>query len=183
MTRTRQKGLTLIEVTVTLLIAAVGLLGLVALQGRSLSMQVDSESRRLAVTLISQLRERVTANQEGFGQGINTPGTPGGDYNRVWNPGDLVTVMACSNPLDCPALNGVAEAQFSAWAADVQRQLPGAAAAVSPTVVGTAQSMTVTIGWLQPNSNAVANDEACDPIESIRSDVRYRCVTATFFPG
>ena len=179
MTRARQTGLTLIEVAVTLLIAAVGLLGLVALQARSLSMQVDSESRRLAVSLISQLRERVTANQEGFGQGITTPAA----YNRVWNPGESVTVLACGTPGACPALTGVTEAQFSAWAADVQRQLPGAAAAVSPTVVGTAQSMTVTIGWLQPNSSAVAPDQACDPIESVRSDVRYRCVTATFFPG
>jgi type IV pilus assembly protein PilV len=174
-----QRGLTLIEVAVTLVIAAFGLLGLAGLQARSLSLQVDSESRRLAVSLISQLRERVTANQEGFGQGITTPAA----YTRVWNPADAVTVVACGTPGACPALTGVTEVQFSAWAADVKRQLPGAAAAVTPTVVGTAQSMTVTIGWLEPNARAVAPDLACDRIDSIKTDARYRCVTATFFPG
>ena len=179
MTGRIQRGLTLIEVAVTLVIAAFGLLGLAGLQARSLSLQVDSESRRLAVSLISQLRERVTANQEGFGQGITTPAA----YTRVWNPADAVTVVACGTPGACPALTGVTEVQFSAWAADVKRQLPGAAAAVTPTVVGTAQSMTVTIGWLEPNARAVAPDLACDRIDSIKTDARYRCVTATFFPG
>ena len=179
MTGRIQRGLTLIEVAVTLVIAAFGLLGLAGLQARSLSLQVDSESRRLAVSLVSQLRERVTANQEGFGQGITTPAA----YTRVWNPADAVTVVACGTPGACPALTGVTEVQFSAWAADVKRQLPGAAAAVTPTVVGTAQSMTVTIGWLEPNARAVAPDLACDRIDSIKTDARYRCVTATFFPG
>ena len=179
MTGRIQRGLTLIEVAVTLVIAAFGLLGLAGLQARSLSLQVDSESRRLAVSLISQLRERVTANQEGFGQGITTPAA----YTRVWNPADAVTVVACGTPGACPALTGVTEVQFSAWAADVKRQLPGAAAAVAPTVVGTAQSMSVTIGWLEPNARAVAPDGACEAIESISTDARYRCVTATFFPG
>ncbi|MFZ4757951.1 MAG: type IV pilus modification protein PilV, partial [Burkholderiaceae bacterium] len=121
MTGRCQRGVTLIEVAVTLLIAAIGLLGLAGLQARSLSMQVDSESRRLAVSLISQLRERVTANPQGFGQGIATPTA----YTRVWNPSDSVTVVACGTPSACPALTGVTEVQFSAWAADV----PGARAA------------------------------------------------------
>ena len=55
----RQRGISLIEVLISLVIAAFGLLGLAGMQTRSLSMQIDSETRRVAAGLIEQLRERV----------------------------------------------------------------------------------------------------------------------------
>jgi type IV pilus assembly protein PilV len=175
--RRTQLGLTLIEVLVSMVIAAFGLLGLAALQARSLSMQIDSESRRVAASLVSQLRERVTANQEGYGQALAT------QYTRTLLPGSALLIPSCANPDACTATAEVPSIQIALWLTEVRRQLPEAAVRIGPTTAGSAASMTVTIGWLEPNANAVANDAACDAITAVRTNPRYRCVTATLFPG
>jgi type IV pilus modification protein PilV len=172
-----ERGVSMIEVLVTLVIVAFGLLGLAALQARSLSVQVDSESRRVATTLVTQLYERVTANQEGYGLALATR------YTRTMNPGQAVTIPTCANPDACDAQNEVPEVQLALWLTEVSRQLPGAAVWMGATTPGSVMSMTVSVGWLEPNANAVAADAACNLIDAVSADVRYRCMTVTFFPG
>ncbi len=172
-----QRGISMIEVLVTLVIAAFGLLGLAGLQARSLSMQVDSETRRVAAALVAQLRERVTANQQGYGQGLAT------QYTRTLNPTDAVDVPACANANACDAVTEVPAVQVALWMSELRRQLPEAAVRMQPAVAGTATALTVTVGWIEPNAQAVAPDAACQPIESVQANPRYRCLTATFFPG
>ncbi len=173
----RQLGISLIEVLISLIIAAFGLLGLAGMQTRSLSMQIDSEARRVAAGLIDQLRERVAANQEGYARAL----TQG--YSQTFNPGAAVQVPACANADVCNAITEVPLIQVGTWMRDVQRQLPGATAVIGPTTAGSANSMTVTIGWIEPNATVVATDNACARIEAISADPKYRCVTATFYPG
>lgn len=171
------RGFSLLEVLVAMVIAAVGLLGLAGLQARSLSMQVDSEARRVAAALVSQLRERVTANQEGYGQALAT------GYTRTLNPTDPVVIPTCANPAACHAVNEVPARQIGMWLAEVRRQLPEAAVQVGATAAGSAASMRVTIGWIEPNARAIAADAACEAIASVRANTAYRCVTAVLFPG
>ena len=173
----RQLGISLIEVLISLIIAAFGLLGLAGMQTRSLSMQIDSETRRVASSLIDQLRERVAGNQEGYARAL----TQG--YSQTFDPGAAVQVPACAVDNACDAANEVPLIQASTWMLDVQRQLPGAAAVIGPTIAGSAMAMTVTIGWVEPQSTAVATDNACDRIASVRTNPQYRCITANFFPG
>ena len=175
--RQTQRGVTLIEVLVSIVIAAFGLLGLAALQARSLSMQIDSETRRVASGLVSQLRERVSANQEGYGVALQTL------YTRTLLPADALTIPSCANPNACTATAEVPAIQIAMWLAEVRRQLPEAAVRIQATTAGSAASMSVTVGWMQPNSAAVASDNACSAIAAVANDSKYRCVTATFFPG
>jgi type IV pilus assembly protein PilV len=175
--RPAQLGVTLIEVLVSIVIAAFGLLGLAALQARSLSMQTDSETRRVASAMVSQLRERVSANQEGYGAALQA------QYTRTLLPADVLTIPSCANPDACTATAEVPAMQVAMWMAEVRRQLPEAVVRIEATTAGSAASMSVTIGWMQPNAEAVANDAACNAIASVRTDPKYRCVTATFFPG
>jgi type IV pilus assembly protein PilV len=175
--RPAQLGVTLIEVLVSIVIAAFGLLGLAALQARSLSMQTDSETRRVASAMVSQLRERVSANQEGYGAALQS------QYTRTLLPADVLTIPACANPDACTATAEVPAIQVAMWMAEVRRQLPEAAVRIQATTAGSAGSMSVTIGWLQPNAEAVANDAACNAIAAVSTNPKYRCVTATFFPG
>ena len=170
-----ERGITMIEVLVTLVIAAVGLLGLAGLQARSLSMQVDSEARRTAAAMLAQLRERVSANQEGYGQALTTA------YSRTLAPGDVVTVPTCADANACNAVTEVPVIQVSQWMTELRRQLPLAAVQMGPTFVGSSAGLSVTVGWLEPSATAV--DPVCDPIASVRTDTRYRCLTAIFFPG
>lgn len=172
-----QRGASLIEVVVSMVIVAFALLGLAALQARSLSLQVDSESRRIASGLISQLRERVSANQQGYGQSLAT------GYTSVLNPGDPVVIPGCANAGACDAALEVPAIQLGRWMTEVRRQLPEAAVSVGPTTAGAVISMTVTVGWLEPNAQAVAGDGACAGIASVQTNPSYRCITATFFPG
>lgn len=58
----KQKGITLIEVLITLLITTVGLLGLAALQLGALQATADSGQRGQAVWLMQDLIERMRAN-------------------------------------------------------------------------------------------------------------------------
>ncbi|MEI6548271.1 MAG: type IV pilus modification protein PilV [Burkholderiales bacterium] len=173
----QQFGISLIEVLISLIIAAFGLLGLAAMQTRSLSMQIDSETRRVAAGLIDQLRERVAANQEGYVKAL----TQG--YNQTFSPGADVQVPACANVNACDASIEVPQIQVGTWMRDVQRQLPGAAAVIGPTIANSAVSMTVTIGWIEPNATVVATDNACALIAAIADNPKYRCISANFFPG
>ncbi len=172
-----ERGVSMVEVLVTLVIVAFGLLGLAALQARSLSVQVDSESRRVATALVAQLYERVAANQEGYALALGTR------YTRTMNPGDVVPVPGCVNPDACDAQTEVPEVQIALWLNEVSRHLPGAAVWMGATNPVSVQSMTVAVGWLEPNATVVASDGACDRITAVSANASYRCMTVTFFPG
>ena len=173
----RQRGISLIEVLISLIIAAFGLLGIAGMQTRSLSMQIDSETRRVAAALVEQLRERVAGNQEGYALAL-----PLG-YTQTFIPGAAVQIPACALPDACNAVTEVPRIQVGNWMMDVQRQLPGAAAQIGPTTAGSANSMTVTVAWIEPNATVIATDAACARIAAVSAKPEYRCITATFYPG
>lgn len=58
----RQGGVTLIEVLVTMVIVAVGLLGLAGLQVRGLSIQKDAHGRAIATQLALDIADRMRSN-------------------------------------------------------------------------------------------------------------------------
>jgi len=58
------KGFSLIEVLVTLLLTTIGVLGMVALQGRSIQYTQDSVQRNTAVTLASDIIEIMRSNPQ-----------------------------------------------------------------------------------------------------------------------
>lgn len=61
---TTHKGFSLIEVLVALLLTTVGVLGMVALQGRSIQYTQDSVQRNTAVVLASDIIEIMRANPQ-----------------------------------------------------------------------------------------------------------------------
>lgn len=60
----REQGFTLIEVLITLVIIAIGVLGLAALQGRSHLSAVESAQRAQAVALINDMASRININRD-----------------------------------------------------------------------------------------------------------------------
>lgn len=171
----RERGASLLEALVAIVIAAAAVLGAIGLQARTISLQVDSEARRTASALLAQLRERVSGNHEGYARALNA------GYTAGLAPGGALSIPPCADPDRCDAVLEVPAIQISQWLGEVARQLPGAAAQTGPTQLGSALSMTATIGWLEPNAESV--DPTCDRIPAIRADSRYRCATAVFFPG
>jgi type IV pilus assembly protein PilV len=61
--RKQQKGLTLIEVLVTVVISSIGLMGLVALQLRSIEATSDAGNRSQAIWLFNDIVNRIHANE------------------------------------------------------------------------------------------------------------------------
>ncbi|MBS1188294.1 MAG: pilV [Rhodocyclaceae bacterium] len=62
-----QQGVTLIEVLVAILIAAVGLLGLAGLQARAMTAEFESYQRSQALLLAMDMAERMRMNRAYFG--------------------------------------------------------------------------------------------------------------------
>ena len=162
-------GASMIEVLVSLVIVAFGLLGLLGLQARALTFQKDSFDGRAAAELASQISDRIKANMLGFRDR---------NYADDMNPpGDAPMAFgACGNPAACTPLE-IANRDQARWQEEVRRRLPSAAVylvpdTTNPNPTSWPRFVTVTIAWQEPLQTTLA---VVDPI----------CVgiRATLFPG
>lgn len=173
-------GFSLIEVLVTMVLVAVTLLGLMGIQARSLTYQVDSINGRAASDLISQFRERLTANHESYMTNIATT------FNVTINPGALAPTIpppACINPTNCTP-DETAQKELGLWLSEVQRRMPDPAVRMAPLTLGDVEGMNITLGWLDSEAvqDGIGNGCPAD-FALIATNPRYRCITMTIFPG
>ncbi|GIZ53870.1 type IV pilus modification protein PilV [Noviherbaspirillum aridicola] len=96
--RIRQHGVTLIEVLVTIVILAFGLLGLAGLQSKLNVGTLESYQRAQAVVLLNNMAERINANRANAGDYVT---------DETLGTGD-------SQPASCAALAG-AERDLCEW--------------------------------------------------------------------
>ncbi|MBN8240561.1 type IV pilus modification protein PilV [Marinobacter hydrocarbonoclasticus] len=143
MALTRQAGIGLIEILVTVLILGIGILGVASTQVVSLQMNTQSQSRSQAVLLAEDLLDRIRANPDNIGgyalaQG-DAQGADGG---------------ACDTSF-VPANGSVAANDVATWENNLACLLPDAERTV--VIDGLNNTATVTIDWDQ-------NDQAMNPI-------------------
>jgi type IV pilus assembly protein PilV len=117
-----QRGMTLVEVLVTLLIISVGLLGVGALQLTSLRNNYDAFVRSQAAVLSSEIIDRMRANRDA---------ARGGAYNVALGPH-----TATSTP---------AETDLTAWKAALAAAMPNGDGQVA--IDAATLMITVTIQW------------------------------------
>lgn len=122
-----ERGFTLLEVLVALLVLAIGLLGLAGLMVQGLRFNHDAYVRSQATFLAYDLLERMRLNRD------QAAAYAGGD------PGGV-----CNDPANPIALN-----DRICWHAQVAATLPGGTATVAAAANNT---YTVTIQWLDRNS-------------------------------
>ena len=154
-----QRGVTLVEVLVTLVILAIGLLGLVALHARVQVLQAESYQRAQALILLKDMAGRIANNRSNA---------------AAYAAGNMATVGVGAHllPADCPAPAATtprATADLAQWCAALQ----GAAETLGGTNVGAmvggrgcVQNLTggrflVTVAWqglapIQAPPNSVA---------------------------
>jgi type IV pilus assembly protein PilV len=104
----RQRGTTLIEVLVTIVLLAFGLLGIAALQAKAQVGTVESYQRAQAVVLLQDMRARLSSNQDNADDYLTT--TPLGTKDS--EPEDCSTLAAGAERDKCEwsnALKGAAE--------------------------------------------------------------------------
>lgn len=100
----RQHGFTLIEVLVSLIVLAIGLLGLAQLQARGLKFNQDAYARSQATVLAYEMIDRMRANRDNAANYVSA------------HPG----------PTDaCDQTSSVVNVELACWHGRVAQALPG----------------------------------------------------------
>lgn len=122
----RQRGLTLIEVLVALLVLSIGLLGLAGLQNVSLQYNHDSYLRTNANNLAYDVMDRMRANRNDALQGR---------YDLDWGQE--------------PSGGGVPEEDLDPWLTALRTTLPDGEARIQTQRVDGGVVATIDIRWLE----------------------------------
>jgi type IV pilus assembly protein PilV len=139
-----QRGFSLIEVLIALVVLAFGLLGLALLQTVNLKYTQSANQRTQAVNLAGELLDMMRSNRS--------------EVSAYYMPdGSLSGVDVAAN--GCPMPNPVgAAANVTRWRCEVREALgPDASVAVGPDAADPDQ-VTVTVRWVEAGS-VVANDQ------------------------
>lgn len=149
---TISRGFSMIEVMVTIVVVAFGLLGLASLVMRGLQAGADSQNRTNAVKQTYDMADRMRANQ---------PGVKAGSYNAITASTSCNTLLAAitngTEPIVAPTTNkpscsgtGV-DYDTNCWHRDNIQQLPNGAGAVCK---GSGNWYAIIVSW---NENREAN--------------------------
>ena len=134
----RSRGFTLVEILVALVVMAVGLLGIAALYVEGLRAGRTSVYRSAAVTLVSDMADRIRANPAGSYQGTG----PGADNGCV------------NGGADC-APDELAADDWFHWLGDLGRRLPiGATASVERQAIPPVTKYQIIVSWPEPGQEA-----------------------------
>ena len=107
----RQNGFSMIEVLITLVLISIGVLGMVALQGRTIQYTQDATQRNVAASLANDLMELMRARPEGLPESSGFYKAKGAAFP--------------DKPASCMPLPSETEKQLGCWATKVQQSLPG----------------------------------------------------------
>ncbi|WP_432723129.1 type IV pilus modification protein PilV [Jeongeupia wiesaeckerbachi] len=145
-----QYGISLIEVMVSLVILALGLLGLAGLHSRSMIMSQSAYYRGIAADLSADLADRIRANRTpylGSGEDGTTPQPP--DFSKCTQNSSNADQVSCGAQ-DAGRQTYQLSNEMTEWNSALRTQLPGAQYTL---VTANSQSAgflryTLTITWI-----------------------------------
>lgn len=155
----KQRGITLLESLIAIVVAALGILGILGVQMRTLTDTQTSMRRAQAIRLVEDLSERMKVNPNAL-SGINT-------YVQSWTATPPTTAAAkeCEGSTSCTQAE-LAEYDIRAWKLLVERSLPlGNANTFLALADGDASSTTdrrqlgVMIRWRENERQDFANTD------------------------
>lgn len=130
----RQRGFTLLESLISLVILSVGMLGIAALYVEGLRAGRTAIYRTTAVTLAADMLDRIRANPQARAAYAGT-----GSINNCTGGG-----------IDCTPTQLAAE-DIALWQADIAGRMPGGALQeITVTAAGVVDIYTVRISWPEP---------------------------------
>ena len=143
--RARQRGISMVEALVALVVIAVGMLGIAGLYLSSLQASRSAKLRSFAVELASSIADRIRANRDA-----------GPAYSTDAYGGEPAA-QGCDAEKRCTAAE-LAQDDLARWIEDIRATLPGAEA-VSGTVAVTdrnrpdSDNYVITVTWREANSD------------------------------
>jgi type IV pilus assembly protein PilV len=132
--RAAQRGVTLVEVLVAIVVLATGLLGVAALQTAALQLNHSAVVRSQAVLAANEVIDRMRANR-----------SAAADYE--------IELDDEAPDLEDGAADSVAESDLAAWRAQLSAALPSGTGSVEVDD----ETVTVVIQWLDLNDADVAH--------------------------
>lgn len=149
-----QKGVALLEALVALVVVALGVLGILSLQIRTMANTQTAVRQAQAIRLVENLSERVRMNPNSFVQDVAF------GYTIDWgSDGDLLDCKQGCIPRD------LAKSDVAAWKASVRASLPLADARVffvndeSGVDEGARRQLGVLIAWRESESAQNVGDD------------------------
>jgi len=146
----RQKGFSLIEVLVSTVILAVGLLGIAALQSSAIKYNHSALLRSIAISQAGDMIDRMQANPAGVNSGA---------YNSVSGTGTMPSCTTCTNAQ-------IAQRDIFQWNTANAALLPSGRGIITAN----GNKLTMTILW--DNDRSGATGTAC----SGNSNVDLTCM-------
>jgi type IV pilus assembly protein PilV len=149
--RQAERGFSMIEVLVTLLVISLALLGTAGLQAYAMRLNQGGQFRTQAVFLAADLAERIEANKLG---------AMAGNYDNVAGDSATYTPVAVNNDLCLNAIcapDDLATYDLAQWQSAVAATLPQSSWTVEQTVNGSAKTdtqactpstYTITLSWV-----------------------------------
>lgn len=144
---TSQRGFSMLEILITLVIIATALLGTAGLQIYAMRMGQSGQFRTQAVFLASDLAERMEANKAAAVAGtyVTSNTTP------------LVTGTDClTSACDSTSL---ADYDLEQWSTDVTNLLPQPTWTVTRTTAGNPSTYRITLNWVDRSSDKNSHGE------------------------
>lgn len=155
------RGFSMIEVLVTMLIIAVALLGSAGLQAYALKTNQGGQLRNQAAFFVSDIVERMTANKA-FSTGAQ-------GYNS-----NLIATVDCTNANCTPA--ELAAYDLASWQNSIVATLSGGAGSITQVTVGNPATYDILVSWTDRKTNVNYATNLTAPKESfaIRTTVTIR---------
>lgn len=135
----RQNGFSLLEVLISVVILAVGLLGIAALQSRAIKYNHSALLRSIALSQAGDMIDRMQANPAGVNSGA---------YSNVSGTGSLPSCVTCSN-------DQIAQRDIYQWNTTNAQLLPSG----QGTITANGNQLTLTMRW--DNDRSGATGTAC----------------------
>lgn len=170
------KGVSLIEVLVSILLISLGILAMAALQVNAAIYSKTAESRAIAALLANDLADRMRANRPENGTNII--------YYALTSPYSAPTSAPADASKSCAGLDGttltkcspdeMAQFDLAQWRQTVFRQLPQGTAYVQPN----GGAVDIWIAWTDPRSKLEQSADQCPPGFKVNSanNPEVRCM-------
>lgn len=153
--RLRQRGATLIEVLVSILLMSAGIVSMAAMQVNAVKFSKTSEIRSLATLLANDLADRMRANHP-FGADMSV-------YNQTANYSSAPDALPaearkiCTGTTTCLSTE-MAAYDLASWNRDLFRQLPHGTGFVR---VAANDQVDIWVVWTDPGSSIDQAADAC----------------------
>lgn len=175
----RQRGVTLIEILITIVILVFGLLGLAGLQARIQIAELESYQRGQAVLLLQDMVDRLTANRRESSNYVTSTTGVGTSGTATCNAGDpLYTRDLCEWG---NALAGAAETRTSGITTQVGAMI-GARGCVFETASTMPREYLVTVAWQGLSNTASPAGMTCGQ-NQYGNEAARRAITARVVVG